>query len=110
MSDTPSSRTQPTGVLYRSVRMTFDHEHIDAFLRIFAEVRPHIEAVEGCLSLKLLRDADQPDVLTTYSTWASDAALQAYRRSDFFRQTWSRTRELFCQKPVAHSYHEHIIG
>ncbi len=97
-------------MLYRTVRMTFQKEHTDTFIRLFEDAKPRIEAFGGCRSLLLLRDAEHPNVFTTVSTWTSDDALQAYRSSDFFRKTWSRTRALFSERPVAHSYCEHFNG
>jgi len=90
--------------------MTFQPEHVDAFRQLFETARPRIEAVSGCRSVALLRDADRPNVFMTFSVWDSDAALQAYRSSDFFRSTWSRTRQLFLEKPVAHSYHVEVTA
>ena len=90
-------------MLFRTVRMTFDPARVEDFLALFAEARPKIAAVPGCRHLELWRDARFPNVLTTFSHWDDDDALQAYRRSDLFRETWARTTPLFAAPPVAHS-------
>ncbi len=90
-------------MLIRTVRMTFRPDRLDEFLGLFCEARPKIEAAPGCRYLELWEDARFPNVLTTYSHWDGPAALDAYRQSDLFRQTWARTTPLFAAAPVAHS-------
>jgi len=104
---TPTSPSAPVAAshrLYRTVRMSFKSEHVDTFLRLFEDARPHIESFPGCETLLLLEDVEQPNVFTTLSTWTSDSALEAYRASGFFKATWSKTRPLFSERPVANSY------
>lgn len=90
-------------MLLRTVRMTFRPDRLDDFLALFAEARPKIAAAPGCRRLELWQDARFPNVLSTYSEWDGPEALEAYRRSDLFRQTWARTTPLFAAAPVAHS-------
>lgn len=92
-------------MLLRTVRMTFDPSRVEAFLELFAEARPKIRAQPGCHHLELWRDARFPNVLTTFSRWDDDDALQAYRHSDLFRTTWKRTTPLFAAAPVARSHY-----
>lgn len=92
-------------MLLRTVRMTFDPAFVDDFLDLFSRVRPKIAAAPGCQHLELWRDARFPNVLTTFSRWDDDAALQAYRRSDLFRETWALTVPFFAAAPVAFSQH-----
>ena len=92
-------------MLLRTVRMTFDPARLGDFLALFAEARPKIAAAPGCRHLELWQDARFPNVLTTFSRWDDDAALQAYRRSELFTTTWARTTPLFAAAPVAHSQH-----
>lgn len=90
-------------MLLRTVRMTFDPSRVEAFLALFAEARPKILAQPGCRHLELWQDARFPNVLTTFSRWDDDDALQAYRHSDLFRGTWKRTTPMFAAAPVARS-------
>jgi heme-degrading monooxygenase HmoA len=42
-------------------------------------------------------------VLFTFSIWDSEAALENYRQSDLFRDTWAKTKALFAEKAEAWS-------
>ncbi len=90
-------------MLLRTVRMTFAPAHLDAFLALFREARPRIAAAPGCRHLELWRDARFPNVLTTFSRWDDEAALDAYRRSELFVTTWAKTSPLFAAAPQARS-------
>lgn len=90
-------------MLIRTVRMTFAPAHVETFLALFADARPKIRAREGCEHLDLWQDVRYPNVFTTYSLWRDQDALDAYRESDLFRDTWAETKPLFAAAPVAHS-------
>ena len=90
-------------MLLRTVRMTFRPDCLDDFLALFREARPRIAAAPGCRHLELWQDARFTNVLTTYSEWDGPDDLEAYRRSDLFKQTWARTTPLFAAAPVARS-------
>ncbi len=87
--------------------MTFEKENIPSFERIFEASSPRIRSFPGCLHLELLQDKDNPRVFFTYSQWESEADLQAYRESDFFREVWGQTRQLFAERPRAWSLNKH---
>jgi len=90
-------------MLLRTVRMTFAPARLADFLEVFAEARPLIAAAPGCRHLELWQDARFPNVLTTFSHWDDQTALDAYRRSDLFKTTWAKTTPLFAAAPIAHS-------
>ena len=92
-------------MLLRTVRMTFAPAHLDTFLTLFREARPRIAAAPGCRRLELWQDARYPNVLTTFSTWDDEEALNAYRRSDLFMTTWAKTSPLFATSAQARSQH-----
>lgn len=94
---------EPPEVL-RTVRMTFHPDRVADFLALFADARPRILGAPGCRQVELWQDARFPAVLTTFSRWASPAALDAYRASDLFRATWARTTPLFAAPPEARSH------
>lgn len=84
--------------------MTIAPESLETFLDIFREAEPRIRASDGCLHLELWQDLRYPSVVTTYSRWQSEAHLEAYRQSPFFRETWEKTRQLFAAPPFAASH------
>ena len=85
--------------------MTFRPDRLEAFHAIFRATSPHIRAAPGCCHLELWQDARFVNILTTYSHWTDAAALDAYRASDLFRETWAQTKPLFAAPPVAQSQH-----
>ncbi len=93
-------------MLTRIVRMTFDENHIDDFLAMFAENKEKIGGFSGCQQLTLMKDADKPEVYITYSIWESKEALEAYRHSDLFKGVWAKTKKWFADKPFAFSAQE----
>jgi quinol monooxygenase YgiN len=90
-------------MLIRIVRMTFRPEAVPDFLAIFRSNKDKIRAFAGCQHLELLHDLDQPAVFITHSHWASAEALENYRQSALFQQTWAATKLLFADRPLAFS-------
>lgn len=70
-------------------------------MAIFEESKDKIRAFEGNLHLELLRDTTQQHVLFTLSHWEDEAALERYRQSELFQNTWARTKVLFAEKAQA---------
>ena len=48
-------------------------------------------------------DKSEPNIFFTYSFWKNEAALEAYRNSELFKNTWAKTKVLFNEKPQAWS-------
>lgn len=92
-------------MLIRLVRMTFHPDAIDRFLILFDATAPKIRDFPGCRHLELWQDERYASILTTYSHWADADALDGYRRSEFFKETWARTKPLFAAPPEAFSQH-----
>lgn len=90
-------------MITRIVRLSFEPQHIEAFLTIFADSKNEIRAFDGCTYLALMRDHDQTNVYYTHSRWTSNDALQEYRKSTLFQTTWAKTKVLFNDKPLAYS-------
>ncbi len=90
-------------MIKRLVKLTFREEAVPDFLQIFEDSKLTIRAFEGNLHLELLRDLNHPNVMFTLSIWENEAALDAYRRSDFFQVTWQKTKTLFAEKAEAWS-------
>ncbi|GAB3174345.1 putative quinol monooxygenase [Telluribacter humicola] len=90
-------------MLIRIVRMTFQPDKTEEFRLIFENSKHKIRARPGCQYLELWQDLHQPYVFVTHSHWESEEALNSYRDSDLFKDTWSRTKALFADKPQAFS-------
>lgn len=97
-------------MLIRIVRMNFDPGQVKLFLHIFEKSKPTIENFPGCTYLELLQDATEPYVYYTYSTWRDEAALENYRHSSFFQETWAKTKVLFASKAQAFSLKKPEMG
>jgi len=57
----------------------------------------------ACYKTILLRNTKEPDVYYTLSEWESEAHLDRYRYSAFFKETWAFTKSLFAEKAQAFS-------
>ncbi|WP_416448319.1 putative quinol monooxygenase [Leeuwenhoekiella sp. A2] len=90
-------------MLVRIVKMEFEKEHIEDFQALFSAVRNKIINFEGCQSVELYQDIVTENRFFTYSHWDNTAALEKYRSSSFFKETWARTKVLFSNKPEAWS-------
>jgi len=87
----------------RIVKMSFENDKIDFFLKNFNSNKEKIRNFEGCNSLKLLRDKNNPNIFFTYSYWQSEKYLEAYKNSELFKSVWGKTKILFNNKPEAWS-------
>ena len=88
-------------MIIRIVKMVFREEEVAAFQRLFEERKALIRNFEGCTHLELWQDKAHPQTFFTYSWWASEAHLNAYRASHFFDDTWSLTKQKFAARPEA---------
>jgi len=90
-------------MIIRIVRMNFRPENIKAFLDIFNDSKSYIIESKGCLHVELWQDLTESHVFVTHSHWESEEALNEYRNSQFFREIWKKTKNLFKEKPMAFS-------
>ena len=91
-------------MLKRIVKLTFREDATDTFLQeVFEYSKEAIRAFPGCHSMELLHDIRQSNVFFTLSVWEDAAALEAYRQSELFQNTWVKTKALFAEKAVAWS-------
>lgn len=90
-------------MITRIVKMTFQPDKCDAFLKIFEANKNAIANFENCLSVELLNDIHQSNVFFTYSKWKSEEDLNRYRDSELFRKVWSQVKPLFESKTEAWS-------
>jgi len=91
--------------LIRIVRMTFRPDVTGVFLDIFDHTSPKIRAFPGCTHLELWQDTASDCIFTSYSHWKDTNALETYRQSLFFRETWQKVKPLFASPPVVYSYY-----
>lgn len=90
-------------MIVRIVQMTFRKDSRDRFAAFFELRKQTIRSFKGCRHLELWQDADNDTVFFTYSIWDSQADLDHYRFSEFFKDTWGQTKQLFADKPQAWS-------
>ncbi len=89
--------------MIRIVKLTFEPEHIAAFLAHFETVKEKINAFEGCQGMQLLQSKKEPNVVFTYSKWNSEDDLNNYRNSALFAAIWPKVKTWFSAKPEAWS-------
>ena len=90
-------------MIIRIVKMSFQPDKTDDFLKIFNKSKEKIASVEGIISLKLVRDINNKNIFFTISKWEDESFLNKYRKSQLFQNTWSKTKVLFNKKPEAWS-------
>ena len=88
-------------MIIRIVKLEFLEGNEQAFLEIFEEVQMQIRGFEGCHSLELLKGNERVTTFFTISKWESEGALENYRNSPLFQQTWERTKALFSSRAQA---------
>ena len=96
-------------MIVRIVKMTFRPEEIEIFEQLFNERKALIRHFKGCQHLELWQDGNQANVFFTYSIWESEAHLDHYRFSELFKDTWTKTKALFLEKPQAWSVMQKMI-
>jgi len=87
----------------RIVKMSFQPDKIDEFLKNFETVKEKIRAFEGCEFLELYRDKMNNNIFFTYSYWQSEQDLENYKSSTLFKEVWKVTKSFFSAKPEAWS-------
>lgn len=90
-------------MIIRLVKMEFSNEERNKFVSLFNERKEKIEGQEGCHSVRLFNDLKDNNVYFTYSIWNSENDLNKYRHSEFFKETWAKTKSMFQGKPEAWS-------
>ncbi|GGH77271.1 MAG: antibiotic biosynthesis monooxygenase [Bacteroidetes bacterium] len=90
-------------MIVRVVKMHFRAEEIDNFRALFESRKEFIRGFEGCEYLELWQDVNTPEIFFTYSHWTHEDRLENYRKSELFKDVWSKTKALFAEKPQAWS-------
>ena len=90
-------------MITRLVKLTLQPSRKEDFTNLFRDMQGSIKSFPGCSGVELFRDLKQTDIVFTYSTWDSVEALEAYRRSDLFRNTWEKAKAFFSKPAEAWS-------
>jgi quinol monooxygenase YgiN len=93
----------------RIVKMVFREDEVEKFQQLFTERKDRIRHFPGCRHLELWQDEKEKNIFFTYSIWESEAHLDHYRFSAFFKETWSLTKALFTGKPEAWTLNQLVI-
>jgi len=88
-------------MLVRIVKMTLRQETIEEFKAFFEGRKEKIRSFDGCNHLELWQDTLHTNIFFTYSYWIDETALNHYRNSSFFRDTWQQTKQMFAAKAEA---------
>ncbi len=96
-------------MLVRIVKMTFREDAIETFQQLFESRKELIRNFEGCCHLELWQDKTNSNIFFTYSLWQSEEALNNYRQSHFFDDTWVQTKQLFAGRPEAWSVQQMAV-
>lgn len=88
-------------MITRLVKMTFQEDTIADFRALFEDRKERIKANPGCLHLEMLQEKAGGLICFTYSIWEDESALEAYRQSAFFKDTWTATKKLFAERAEA---------
>ena len=90
-------------MLVRVVKMQFNINYIEEFKNLFNTLKPLIANFEGCNEVKLLQYETEPTIFFTISKWQNADALENYRKSDLFIETWAVVKPNFSNKAEAWS-------
>ena len=82
-------------MILRLVKMTFQAQYKDEFMRFFDEIKKDIENQPGLIQLKLYQDASDQFTFFTHSVWISKDHLNDYRNSKFFAEILPKTKSFF---------------
>jgi heme-degrading monooxygenase HmoA len=94
-------------MITRFVKLTFKEDKIEDFIKIWNESRNKIAAFYGCNFVEMHQARVPDNVCFTHSVWESEEALNAYRHSELFQNTWAKTKVLFNDRPEAWSLNTH---
>lgn len=90
--------------IHRYVKMTFQPNEVEQFINVFNDSKDKIRSFPGCLSLQLIKNIENSNILCTSSIWENAECLENYRKSELFAETWKKTKILFAEKAKAQSY------
>ena len=93
-------------MITRIVKMTFATDKTAQFESVFLEKQKHIAVFPGCSEVALRKDVNNNHIYFTISMWESESALNEYRNSKLFAETWTTVKQWFAAKAEAWSLGE----
>lgn len=97
-------------MITRIVRLSIREDQEMVFLNYFREREAAIGNFPGCKVVRIFRDRTGPSVFFTISEWENENALEQYRSSDLFKETWTFVKSLFKDPPIAYSLQKLDLG
>lgn len=97
-------------MIVRLVALKIQLDKVEEFKQFFGTIYDGIRAAQGCLSLRVVADLEGLGEFFTVSEWESAAALEAYKNTAFFRETWPRVKTFLRDKPWAQSFQVLLDG
>lgn len=90
-------------MITRLVKLEFSESFIEDFKQLFTQVNIQISSFEGCMGVNLLQHEKEKNIFFTISKWKNTDALENYRQSDLFKNTWAQVKPHFVKKAEAWS-------
>lgn len=93
-------------MLIRIVKLSISPDKISSFERFFKAQQQNILNFKGCIKVELWQDNADNTLFFTYSLWDSEACLESYRQSKFFKSIWPKTKLHFNAPAQVYSMHK----
>ncbi len=93
-------------MITRVVKLTISPSRYHEFVKTYLEAQQTIRGFKGCAQLSVYNDVQWPNVVFTISQWETEADLNHYRFSPFFKNIWSTVKPMFDAKAEAWSLNE----
>jgi len=97
-------------MLIRIVKLTFQENKINEFLKFFDGIKEQVNSFPGCQGMKLIQGIENPCIIMTYSHWNGQEDLENYRTSETFGKIWPTIKPWFSEKPEAWSMETYFDG
>lgn len=97
-------------MITRIVKLEFQPERLEDFLRYFDSISHVVNDFPGCIGMKLYQDVEQRHIVMTYSHWNSPEDLENYRCSEAFGKIWPTIKPWFAQRPEAWTVNAYFNG
>jgi quinol monooxygenase YgiN len=95
-------------MITRIVKLHIDENKVADFIAIYESSKSFIQNSSGNISVKLVKDIHQENILFTISEWNCEEYLNNYRNTEFFAKVWSQVKTLLISKTDAWSLEEII--
>jgi quinol monooxygenase YgiN len=96
-------------MIVRIVSLQFEAANAETGKQLLKNVASRVRETEGCSHLQILFDVHHSGKVFTLSQWESLAALNKYRKSEFFVNFWSNMRPLLEKEAIARSTYQEMI-